>query len=69
MVRAMNNRSPEIDELLLRIRGLVRVRELLRDRGASDEELEEHSAEIGRLHWRLAQLVRRAVADEGGRAA
>lgn len=48
----------EIDELLLRIRGLVRVRELLLQRGATDDELEEHSAEIGRLQWRLAQRVR-----------
>ena len=39
----------ELETLLLRIRGLVSVRELLRQRGASDEELEEHSAEIGRL--------------------
>src|SRR3954452_14619345 len=53
----------ETDELLLRIRGLVRVREILRDRGASDEELEAHSAEIGRLQWRLAEYVRRSVSE------
>jgi hypothetical protein len=56
----------EIDTLLLRIRGLVSVRE----RGASAEELEEHSAEIGRLQWRLAQLVRGEMARrDGDRAA
>jgi hypothetical protein len=60
----------EIDTLLLRIRGLVSVRELLRERGASAEELEEHSAEIGRLQWRLAQLVRGEMARrDGDRAA
>jgi hypothetical protein len=60
----------EIETLLLRIRGLVGVRELLRARGASDEELEEHSAEIGRLQWRLAQQVRRSLAvDPDDRAA
>lgn len=50
--------STEIDHVLLRIQGLVRVRELLAQRGASKAELEEHSAEIDRLHWRLARLVR-----------
>jgi hypothetical protein len=48
----------EIDELVLHLIGLVRVRELLEQRGASEAELEAHSAEIGRLRWRLARLVR-----------
>ncbi len=56
----------EIDRLLLRIKGLVYVRELLRQRGASETELEEHSAELGRLRWRLARLVK---GDLEGRAA
>ncbi len=56
----------EIDRLLLRIKGLVYVRELLRERGASETELEEHSAELGRLRWRLARLVK---GDLEGRAA
>jgi hypothetical protein len=56
----------EIDRLLLRIKGLVYVRELLLQRGASETELEEHSAEIGRLRWRLARLVK---GDLEGRAA
>jgi len=37
---------PEIDDLVLRIRGLVRAHERLRQRGMSDEVLAEHSAEI-----------------------
>jgi hypothetical protein len=47
----------EIDDLLLRLAGLVRVRSLLNWRGASEADLEAHSAEIGRLHWRLARTV------------
>jgi hypothetical protein len=48
----------EIDDLLLRLAGLVRVRTLLDRRGASEAELAAHSAEIGRLHWRLARTVK-----------
>jgi hypothetical protein len=57
--RVPRRASPsEIDELVLHLIGLVRVRELLKHRGASEAELEAHSAEIGRLRWRLARLVR-----------
>jgi len=59
----------EVDELLRRIKGLVRAREILQQGGASAHDLEEHSAEIGRLQWRLAEAVRREVAADGGRAA
>jgi hypothetical protein len=52
----------EIETLLRRIRGLVAARDLLVERGASENEIDEHSAEIGRLQWRLAQLVRRSLA-------
>jgi hypothetical protein len=47
----------QIDDLLLRLAGLVRVRSLLDQRGATEAELEAHSAEIGRLRWRLARTV------------
>jgi len=59
----------EIETTLLRIRGLVRVRELLRERGASDAEIEQHSAEIKRLQWRLAEMVRRSVTVQHDQAA
>jgi len=36
----------EIDDLLLHIRGLVLVREILRQRGASADEREAHTAEL-----------------------
>ncbi len=53
----------EVDDLLLSLKGLVLVRALLEDRGASKAELREHSDEIARLRARLATLVR-----EGGGA-
>jgi hypothetical protein len=47
----------EIDDLLLHIRGLVIVREILRQRGASAAELDAHTAELERLKDRLAELA------------
>ena len=46
-----------IDNLLLRITGLVRARNLLQQRDANEAELEENSAELNRLHWQLARIV------------
>ena len=57
----------EIDDLLLHIKGLVQVRELLRQRGATEAELEAHSAEIGRLLWRLARRVQNTFVNGAGR--
>ena len=47
----------ELDDLLLHIRGLVLVREILKQRGASAEELEAHTAELERLKSRLAEVA------------
>jgi hypothetical protein len=47
----------EVDDLLLHIRGLVLVREILRQRGATAAELEAHTAELERLKERLAELA------------
>lgn len=47
----------EIDDLLLRLRGLVLVRELLAARGASPAELDAHSREADRVRTRLAALI------------
>ncbi len=52
----------ELDDLLLHLKGLVYVRAVLQDRGASAAELEQHSAEIDRLRTRLAELVKGSVA-------
>jgi hypothetical protein len=56
----MNTR--EIDDLLLHIRGLVLVREILRLRGATDAELDAHTAELARLEERLGELAAPAAA-------
>ena len=47
----------EVDDLLLHIRGLVRVREILRQRGVTAAELDAHTAELERLKERLAELA------------
>jgi hypothetical protein len=51
----MNQR--DVDDLLLHIRGLVLVREILRQRGVSEAELAEHSAELERLRDQLARVA------------
>jgi hypothetical protein len=57
----MPTNPSEVDRLLVRLRGLVLVRELLQRRGATPAEIEEHSAEINRLKWRLAGVVRASL--------
>ena len=47
----------EVDDLRLHIRGLVLVREILRQRGATAAELDAHTAELERLKERLAELA------------
>jgi hypothetical protein len=47
----------EIDDLLLHIKGLVLVRGILEQRGASQAELDAHTAELERLKQQLAQLA------------
>jgi hypothetical protein len=49
--------SREIDDLLLHVRGLVLVRGLLAERGASRGELDAHTRELHRLRRRLARLI------------
>jgi len=51
----------DIDRLLLRLQGLVLVRDLLERRGASTPEIDAHSAEIERVRWRLADAVRASL--------
>ena len=53
----------DVEELLLRIRGLIFARAILEQRGATEVELEEHRLEIERLRWRLASLIRAGPAD------
>jgi hypothetical protein len=55
----------EVDRLLVRLRGLVLVRDLLQRQGATPVEIEEHSAEIERVKWRLAGIVRASLQGPG----
>ena len=52
-----------VDDLVLRLKGLVLVHALLEQRGASEHELREHADAIDALRMQLASLVR-----EGGGA-
>jgi hypothetical protein len=56
-----SKRKP-VDELILKIKGLVHVRATLEDRGASVSELAEHTAEIERLRGQLAEMVKVSAA-------
>ena len=47
----------EVDDLLLRLRGLVLVRDLLAQRGATPAEIDEHAREADRVRARLAALI------------
>jgi hypothetical protein len=52
--------NPQVDDLVLRLKGLVHVRALLETRGVSPEELEAHSDEIARVRADLAERVKAA---------
>lgn len=62
--RPRGERSLEIQHLLFRVNALVRMRELLRERGVSESVLDEHNTEIGRLRWRIEGLVREIDWDQ-----
>ena len=52
----------EVERLLLQLRGLVVVRAILQQRGASKAELEAHEREVARVRVRLASVVAAAWA-------
>jgi hypothetical protein len=52
--------SREIADTVLQLQGLVLVRAILENRGASAPEVEAHTAEIERVRERLAVLVRQS---------
>jgi hypothetical protein len=52
----------EVDDRLLHLKGLILVRALLEERGASEAELQKHSDEIARVRAQLAQLIERGGA-------
>jgi hypothetical protein len=47
----------ENDDLLLSLRGLVLVRDLLVERGATADEIDQHSREADRVRARLAAMI------------
>jgi hypothetical protein len=47
----------EVDDLLLRIKGVVYACAILEERGAPETELAEHRRELARLRDRLAFVV------------
>ena len=47
----------EIDDLLLQARGLMLVRDLLVERGASEHEIDAHTIELDRVRGQLAELI------------
>jgi hypothetical protein len=57
----MSANPNEVERLLVRLRGLVLVRDLLQRRGAAPGEIDEHGAEIERVKWRLADMVRSSL--------
>ena len=59
--RRRSTSAGDIDRILLHIKGLVLVRALLEARGASQDEVAEHSAELERERERLAELVSRQM--------
>ena len=50
--------SPELDDLLLDVRGLVLVRQLLAERGATRAELDAYADELERRRRRLAAMIK-----------
>jgi hypothetical protein len=46
-----------IDDLLLEARGLVLVRDVLAERGASDTELDAHATELERVRGELIRAL------------
>jgi hypothetical protein len=49
--------GPEIDGLLLHLRGLVLAQEVLAERGATADEIDAHAKAAERVRARLAGLI------------
>ena len=47
----------EVDDLLLDVRGLALVRDLLRERGATSEEIDSHERALSRARTRLTEVL------------
>jgi hypothetical protein len=49
----------ELDRLIIRFEGLLEVCKLLEERGATEQELDEHRRELEKVSCQLAALVAR----------
>jgi hypothetical protein len=58
----------EIDDLLLRARGLVLVRDILLERGVPCTEIDAHSDELARVRAQLSDMIRGRRAAPAPRA-
>ena len=58
--------SRKIDDLLLDLRGLVLVRDLLVERGATGGEIAAHTRELARRRRKLADLIAGGTAQPVG---
>jgi hypothetical protein len=61
--------AAEIQDLLEQLNALVRRRDVLRQLGTDERELNYLRTEIGDLHWRLALRVREKADREDATAA
>jgi len=61
---AAQSRFYELDDLVLRLKGLVLVRDIRKSGSADGEELRMYSAEIERVRDRIADLVKRSGGAE-----
>jgi hypothetical protein len=62
MYRKLGDPQREVDAEITHIRGLVLIRKMLAERGATASELHECDAVIARCRQELAQLAVRAAA-------
>ena len=61
---AFERKFRNVDDLLLHLKGLVLVRALLEQRGASERELREHAEAIRSLRAQLVETLERGGGTE-----
>ena len=69
MTRRGSQLGAEIQDLLEQLNALVRRRDVLRQLGTDERELNYLREEIGNMQWRLAQRVREMADREDASAA
>ena len=69
MTRREAQLGAEIQDLLEQLNALVRRRDVLRQLGTDERELNYLRTDIGNLHWRLSQRVREQADRDDASAA